>query len=593
MSTAVTDSRPRRRLESWKEIAGYLQRDVSTVQRWERKEALPVHRHLHDKIGSVYAFTDELEAWQDRRRPGSEDNSADVRVAAPRPPAPRIRTLAGAAFILSVAVGCYAWWTLTTSSPSVRSIAVLPLRNLTGDPSQEWLSDGITDALNGAFARIGSLSVVSNTSAQRFKNSQLSAQQIARQLGGVDALLEGSVTRAAARVRVSLALVHAHSDHRLWVGTYERDLRDVLELSREIAASAAAELRMAVTGDDRRRMEVRRTPDTTAFEAYLQGLHLRHRSHDGGCIEAERYFVQSITLDPAFGEPYAELALCYAFHDRHVSGDSRLFDRAMTAAKTAISLDERLGTPYAVLGLVAMRRDYDQSLAGTLFHRAVALEAGATAAQMALGEFLAVTGREDEGVAAVRQVLRLNPLSPDQNVGVGHLLLRLGRLEEAVAQLRNTTVLAPNFASAWYWLSEASAQRGDRDEAVDARLRWLELIAVPSQALRLRDELRTVYEERGWNEFWARELAYARQERERPGSVYRLELHRYSLPAHMARRAARLEQWDIALTELEQGVADRHHLLPFTVIDRLYTPMHTHPRFEALGRAMNLPIARQ
>jgi hypothetical protein len=212
-----------KRLDSWKEIAAYVNRDVTTVQRWEKREGMPVHRHVHDKRGSVYALTEELDDWiQSRRSPADEPHAGEIDEIQKKPKAETLpaatsehgvmaarkaRLWFAPATVLCLCLLAAAWLgfrhrATVTVEPRIRSLAVLPLRNLSGDPAQEYLADGITEALIGRLAGIHDLRVISHTSVMRFKNPQLSIPEIARTLN-VDALVEGSVTKDGDRIRVT------------------------------------------------------------------------------------------------------------------------------------------------------------------------------------------------------------------------------------------------------------------------------------------------------------------------------------------------------------------------------------------------------
>jgi TolB-like protein len=577
------------RLDSWKEIAAYLKRDVTTVQRWEKKEGLPVHRQVHDKLGSVYAYTAELEGWR-KRHEAHEPSAPDV--VRDRPSRSfNMAVLAAAAFLLAIA----GWLAITpersepAAPPALRSLAVLPLRNLTGDASQEWLSDGMTEALSSTFARLGSLTVVSSTSTLRYKGSERSAHDIGRELGGVDALVEGSVSRSGSRVRVTLSVVHAATDRRLWSGTYERELPDVLSLYSDVALAAAREMSVVVTTDERDHLQVVHTPASAAYEEYLRGLYLRYRSHEGGCIDAEPVLLRASQADALFAAPLAVLASCYVFPDRVARPAADAFARARAAAEKAIKIDPRLGLAHLAQGYIYMRQDFDQQAAEQSFRRAVEVEPGVSQAYIALGEFLAITGRIEEGIASARRGLRLNPFVMDHHVAVGHLLLRVGRVDEAIAQLEATLALDGNYNSAWLWLAEARAAAGEQAAAVNAYLRWFQLIAQPTRAQSARAELESTFKHDGWKAFWERELVLAEEEARHPGSVYQLRHHRYAGPVFLARRAVRVGRWSDALDLLDVGIAEFHYHMPFIVCDPHFAPLRPEPRFQALVKRMGFP----
>ncbi len=205
------------RLDSWKEIASYLKRDVTTVQRWEKREGMPVHRHVHDKRGSVYALAAELDAWQQNR-----GLSLGVATAEERTDGSKVWfrwvAISALAAVCLIAIPYIASRSRARSAaihPKIRSIAVLPLKNLSGDHSQDYLADGMTDAIIGRLAGIHDLRVTSYTSVTRFKNPQFSVPEIARRLG-VDALVEGSLIRDGDRVRVTAQLIRGATDEHFW-----------------------------------------------------------------------------------------------------------------------------------------------------------------------------------------------------------------------------------------------------------------------------------------------------------------------------------------------------------------------------------------
>ena len=223
------------RLDSWKAIGTYLKRDVTTVQRWERREGMPVHRHLHDKRGSVYALASELDAWRERRGalferavPMHDTPQAPVADPSPRSLGTRRWLAIGALILLTVAAVPY--YLLHRAGapngarPKITSLAVLPLRNLSGDSAQDYLADGMTESLTGRLAQLRDLRVISHTSVTRFKDPVLSAPEIGTRLG-VDALVEGSVTREGNRIRVTVQLIRAVSDEHFWSETYDRDFK--------------------------------------------------------------------------------------------------------------------------------------------------------------------------------------------------------------------------------------------------------------------------------------------------------------------------------------------------------------------------------
>jgi len=208
-----------KRLNSWKEIAAYLQKDVRTVQRWEKNEGLPVHRKPHTKLPSVYAYESELDEWWNHGRHPI--------------PAPLLTAQA-------------------TAKDGRLALVVLPLRNLSDDPQQEYFSDGLTEELIAQIGRIdpSQLGVIARASAMKYKQGGKGISQIAKELS-VNYALEGSVRRYGERVRISVALIRASDQTSLWTQAYERDLRDILQLQAEVAQTVAKEIAVKVSDRER------------------------------------------------------------------------------------------------------------------------------------------------------------------------------------------------------------------------------------------------------------------------------------------------------------------------------------------------------
>src|SRR5882724_7731675 len=275
-----------RRLESWKEIAAYLGRDITTVRRWEKREGLPVHRLHHSRLGSVYAYTTELDAWRRERAPGPATRD----LAATQAPQTvesvwRLITLAALGLVLAAALA-WLWRQRSAEHPAsaispIRSIAVLPLDNLSGNPEQNYIADGMTEALIGRLATIQGLRVISRTSSMQFKTTRPSVPEIARKLN-VQAVVEGSVIRSGDRIRITAQLIQAETDVHLWSGTFDRELSDVLALDSEVSQSIARQIEVAVTGQERSRLVAVRPVSPEVYESYLQGRFALHKNTQAG-----------------------------------------------------------------------------------------------------------------------------------------------------------------------------------------------------------------------------------------------------------------------------------------------------------------------
>src|ERR1700691_1411930 len=322
LNKTLSEPPSERRLDSWKEIATYLGRDVTTVQRWERQEGMPVHRHLHHKRGSVYALSSELDAWRQGRKLHSEEEQELALEAAGaggrQTTVPRGRRwlILGYSVVVLVAIVSLAYFATrmrakNASRAKVRSLAVLPLQNLSGDPSQDYIADGMTEELIGRLSRIHGLRVISRSSTMHFKNTQLSAPEIAKMLA-VDAIVEGSLVQEGHQIRVHAQLIRAATDEHIWTGEYQREYRSILEVQEEVARNIVEQIHLNLTPEDRARLASKPPVDPEAYESYLRGRYYFNQRTEDALHKSIASFQQAIARDPAYAPAYSGLAEAYA-----------------------------------------------------------------------------------------------------------------------------------------------------------------------------------------------------------------------------------------------------------------------------------------
>jgi TolB-like protein len=300
---------PGDRLDSWKEIAAYLRHSERTVRRWQ-EEGLPVHRHAHNKRAGVYAYKPEVDAWWNDGHAGLE--AIEQAQTARRRPWPL--WFAGAVLALLLAVsGVYVvrnrLWHRTSPPTGKIMFAVLPFENLSGDPEQEYFSDGLTEEM---ISRLGQLEpqrlgVIARTSAIQYKGTKKRIDQIGKELG-VDYILEGTVRRAGERVRVSAQLIQVKDQTHLWAKNYERDAGDILALQEEVAQAIASEVEIKLTPEQQVHLASARPVNTAAHEAYLKGRFYWNKRTEKDFGKAREYFQRAIEKDPNFAPPYDGLA---------------------------------------------------------------------------------------------------------------------------------------------------------------------------------------------------------------------------------------------------------------------------------------------
>jgi TolB-like protein/DNA-binding winged helix-turn-helix (wHTH) protein/Tfp pilus assembly protein PilF len=350
---------------------------------------------------------------------------------------------------------------LQTASTRIESIAVLPLENLSGNPGQEYFSDGLTDELIGEIARIGSLRVISRTSSMRYKGgARKTVTEIARELN-VDAILEGTVVQSGQRVRITAQLIRARDDRHILSESYERDLVDILALQGEVARAIAGQVQIKLTPAEQTSLTAKRQVNGEAYEAYLRGDFFLHKSLPG-IDKSIGFFLQAIQVDPAQAEAHAGLAeaLCYAgiFGLRR---SQEAFPAARAAALKALELDPSNAGAHNALGSVKESFEWDLAGAAAEFQRALQLNPSHLLTRLWYAEQMARVGRFDDALAESGRAIALDPVSPGSLTNRAMIFFRAGRFDEAIRTSRQALDLDPAMVNALWWLGMSYA--GARD----------------------------------------------------------------------------------------------------------------------------------
>ncbi len=334
----------------------------------------------------------------------------------------KYRKLLATTFLALLVIGLAVWLVRTgthptSAAPRLNSIAVLPLENLSGDPSEEFFADGMTDQLITDLAKVGSLRVVSRTSVIRYKGTKKGLPEIARELN-VDAVVEGSVIRSGQRVRVTAQLLQAPTDRHLWAETYDRDLGDVLKLQGEVADAIAQQVRAQLTPQQQAQLRLAHAVNPAAYDAYLKGrlYFTTEYTKPSSLKKAQQDFEESIQKDPNFALAYAGLADTYVYL---AFAGALQKDQAYRSAKEALAkaleLDDSIGEAYDTLGLLSFEFDWDWDTADREFNRAIALAPSYSCAHEDRAIFLASIGRRAE---ALDELTKINQL--DYGFSAGH-----------------------------------------------------------------------------------------------------------------------------------------------------------------------------
>jgi TolB-like protein/DNA-binding winged helix-turn-helix (wHTH) protein/Flp pilus assembly protein TadD len=395
-----------------------------------------------------------------------ESPTLDPAPARSRPSAAWV--MAGAALLLTTA-GMVIWIRSTSnhsSLPAIRSLAVLPLENLSGDASQDYFSDGMTDELITQLAQIPDLRVISRSSMMTYKQSHKPLAEIARELN-VQAIVEGSVLRSGDHIRITAQLIRLPADEHIWAHSYEGDLRDTLVLQNQVAQAIANQIRVTMSGQQR--VQNPRAVNAQAYDSYLKGRYYWNKRTIEGLKEAINYFKQSISIDPGYAEAYSGLADSYALAGDWANGilpPSEAFPLAKAAANEALALNDRLAEAHTSLALVLDLYYWDWEAAEKQYALAINLNPGYAVAHEWYAWHLLLLGHSAEALFEMRRAESLDPVSPVIRSNLADVLTVCHLFEESVRQSRRTLALDPNFAIGHFHLAEALVQERQYEAAI-------------------------------------------------------------------------------------------------------------------------------
>jgi TolB-like protein/Tfp pilus assembly protein PilF len=504
------------------------------------------------------------------------ETSATADAAAPAGSAPwrffaGRRELAGVLALSVLALITLIWWSVAPrpvplAPRAIRSIAVLPLANLSGDVSQEFFADGMTDVLIGNLAKIRALRVISRTSVMQYKGVRSPLKDVARALN-VDAVLEGSVQRVGDRVRISVDLVHVATDRHVWVNSYERDVGDVLALQSEVARTIAREVQAQLTPQEEAGFAAAAAAmplNSAAQDAYLQGRYYWSKRTPDGIQQALEYFRHAAVLAPQFAPAYAGQADAYNLLPGGMPAEVA-YPLAKAAAAKALELDPTLADAHTSMAFATFVFDRDWPRAEAGFQRAVEINPGYATAHHWYGEFLSVVGRLEEASSEFNQAAALDPLSPPIDVEVGSILILQGRLDDAITRLRGTVGRHPADVGAHYYLAVAYELKGMLPEAAAETRRGLE--SAPK------------------NVFLLSEMGRIAALEGRRADALKIVADMASLPSGPFSQAmigyvyAALGDTDRMFAALERAESDRSPQLLWLRTDPVFAPFRTDPRF--------------
>ena len=459
----------------------------------------------------------------------------------------------------------------------IRSIAVLPLLNLSNDAAQEYFADGMTDALITDLAQVKALSVVSNTSIMQYKHLHRSLPEIGRELG-VDAIVEGSVLRVGDRVRIDAQLVEAATDRHLWAKSYEGEVTNVFSLQALVAEAITNEIKLSLTTDERDRFRASRTVNPDAYEAYLRGRYAWNRRDREGFRRAVEYFQQAIEKDANFALAYAGLADCYTLLALEEPGPEPM-PQARAAAEKALALDDGLAEAHTSLAAVKVLADWDWAGAEKEFRRALEINPNYAPAHHWYGNILlGPMGRHREAITELRRAQSLDPLSLIINTDLGYAYYLARQDDAAFSQYHKVLEMDSSFVPLHFDLAAYYASKGmyddwQREQTTD--------FALAGQSRKAKI-LHALFSEGGYFKAM-NEIAHSQGTFE--AAIHRTEQGSFCTSAQSY---AALGKTKSALASLERCFEAREPGLLYLKVDPAWDSLRSQPDFQNMLRRMGL-----
>jgi TolB-like protein/DNA-binding winged helix-turn-helix (wHTH) protein/Tfp pilus assembly protein PilF len=464
----------------------------------------------------------------------------------------------------------------TVSAAPLRSLAVLPLQNLSGDNDQEYFADGMTDELITHLGQMSALRVISRTSVMQYKRTAKTLPQIGRELGA-DAILEGAVFRSGNRVRITAQLIDARTDHHLWAHAYERDLRDVLDMQDEVARDIANGIRLELTPQERSRLAASHPVNPEAHEAYLKGRYYWNQLTEADMRKSLGFFQQAIEKDPNYALGYSGLADYYGWMYAGIGALPRneACPEAEPAALKAVELDDSLAETHVSRGAIRLFCDWDWQGAEGELKRAIQLNPSYSPAHRIYADLLTFSGGGGKAVAEMERAVENDPMSADLNYMLGFTYYETRQYDQALQQYRKALEMDPKRANPHYGFGDVYARQGRYDLAIREYRKGLELSGGQPAA---SPDLAYVYALAGRR---PEALEILKQLNER-------SKHRLVSPLDRAVVYIALGNKEQALALLDEAYEQHEWGMLLLKAEPRYDPLRSDPRFQDLMRRVGL-----
>jgi TolB-like protein/Flp pilus assembly protein TadD len=599
------------RLDSWKEIAAYLKKEVRTVQRWEKSSGLPVRRLAHGKLGTVFAYKPDLDTWWQEKQSkldddeGTHDGEADssgsnVVVLVPGANQPErdqpgkdpsdqatkshtaaqrlLRFAILLLLVVGVALPLRIYW------PQIREriwppktkmvLAVRPFKNMSGDPAQDFVADGLTEEM---ITRLGQLhpdemGVIRLSPA--YASSSL--DRIGKDVHA-NYVLEGSVRRSGERVAITAQLIQVSDQTQVWGESYERDLQDVLRIQAEVASAIAG----GVLNKLPHSQPLIRQVNREAYLAYLQGRYFWNKRTEAGFAKAITLFQRSIEIDPTYAPPYAGLADCYELLGSapySTLSPKEAFPKAEAAARKALELDSTLAEAHVPLGYSQLVYEWNFPEARKEFEKALQLRSGYATAHQFYGYYLTAVGKSDEAIAERKKALELDPISPLLHSALGEAYYHARQFAVTIDQNHQALELDPAYAIALVNIGRAYEQMGMHQQARDAFQKILTYAPEDPAILALMGHEYAV----SGDKVNANKIL---------GKMTEISARKYVPAVYFATVYTGLNQKDAAFHWLDKAYEERCEYLVYLGSEPLADPLRGDPRFSQLLSRIGLKPA--
>jgi len=500
----------------------------------------------------------------------------------------RVAQAAAAAVVLFLFFGAIGYWSSQRRSllrPQFKTIAVLPLQNYSGDPQQEYFVDGMTDSVIADLGKIKDLRVISRTSVTPYKNSKKSMREIASALHA-DAVIEGSVTRSADRVRITVQLIDAARDQHLWSESYERETKDIFALQSQVAQAIAAQVHAVITPEEQGHLSRNHVVDPDVYELYLKGRHIMERGGLEDVTNAISYFQSGLEKDPDNALLYTGLADAYIdkMMDVHES-PAEATSKARVAAEKALQLDDSLAEAHTSLGMIKLSYDWDWAGAEHEFKRAIELNPGYPLAYVMYGQYLTMVGRQTDAMPYFEKAHKLDPLFGQSYRGEAYSCFMAHKYDEAIVQYRKALELEPD-AITYFGLVLARAEGGDSATAITEAEKATKVDNSPL----LLTSLASAYARAGRRTDANLVLRRLQKTWDRQGTApaWHTAHTPYVCPYEVAGVYAQLGENDRAFDWLDKAYRNRSCLY-WLRVDPRFDSIRSDPRFQELLTKMNFP----